>query len=197
MKSLAIEREFGSGGREIGMRVAKDEGIPYYDTELLIRAAEEYGISMSELEEYDEKRTGSFFYDLVMAASYTQGGSESKIYKLQYGVKETMKKLAAKGPAVFIGRCATEILKSEHNIVRVYIYSTSEEKKLRRIMHTERVPEAEAKKLMQKKDRERKNYFKFWTEKEWGDRKNYDMELNTGILSTEECSELLQYIMER
>lgn len=197
MKSLAIEREFGSGGREIGMKVAREEGIPYYDTELLIRAAEEYGISLGELEDYDEKWMGSFLHDLVMAASYAQGGGESKIYRLQYGVKETIKKLAAKGPAVFIGRCATDILESSSNIIRVFIYSNSEEKKLRRIMQTEGVLEVDAKKLMQKKDRERRNYFKFWTEKEWGDKRNYDMEFNTGILSTEECSELLQYMMEK
>ncbi|MGN0355723.1 MAG: AAA family ATPase [Muricoprocola sp.] len=197
MKSLAIEREFGSGGRAIGMKVAEEAGIPYYDTELLLKAAEEYGISIGELEDYDEKWTGSFIYNLVMATNYTQGNWESKIYKIQYGVKETIKKLAAKGPAVFIGRCATDILKSDPDTVKVFIYSSSEEKKLKRIVQTEGISETEAKKLMEKKDKERRNYFKTWTQKEWGDRKNYDMELNTGVLSPEECAEFLQFVMKK
>ena len=57
MKSLAIEREYGSGGREIGISVAKKAGIPYYDTNLLVRAAKEYELNIGELQEYDEKKT--------------------------------------------------------------------------------------------------------------------------------------------
>ncbi len=197
MKSLAIEREFGSGGREIGMKVAESLGIPYYDTNLLLKAAEEYGLSVGELQDYDEKWTGSFLYQLVMAANYTQGADQSQIYKVQYSVKETIKKLEAKGPAVFIGRCATEILKYHPQVVRVYIYSSSEQKKINRIMQTEGVSEYEAKKLKDKKDRSRKTYFKFWTEKEWSDRKNYDMELNTGMLSVEACTDILLHMMQQ
>lgn len=197
MKSLAIEREFGSGGREIGMKVAESLGIPYYDTNLLLKAAEEYGLSVGELQDYDEKWTGSFLYQIAMAANYTQGADQSQIYKVQYSVKETIKKLEAKGPSVFIGRCATEILKYHPQVVRVYIYSSSEQKKINRIMQTEGLSEYEAKRLKDKKDKSRKTYFKFWTEKEWSDRKNYDMELNTGMLSVEECTDILLHMMQQ
>lgn len=66
MKSLAIEREFGSGGREIGMRVAELAGIPYYDGELLIKAAEAQGVSIELLKTYDEQRTGAFCMTLLL-----------------------------------------------------------------------------------------------------------------------------------
>lgn len=135
MKSLAIEREFGSGGREIGMRVAELAGIPYYDGELLIKAAE--------------------------------------------------------GPAVFIGRCSTVILGESPRVLKSFIYSSDTEKRVERIIRTENVSETDAKYLMQKKDRDRKNYFHFWTQKEWADKSNYDILLNTSGVSTEACAQML------
>lgn len=79
MKSLAIEREFGSGGREIGMRVAELAGIPYYDGELLIKAAEAQGVSIELLKTYDEQRTGSFLYEtlLLFRTTHVTGRTQS------------------------------------------------------------------------------------------------------------------------
>ncbi|EET60777.1 hypothetical protein BRYFOR_07240 [Marvinbryantia formatexigens DSM 14469] len=191
MKILAIEREFGSGGREIGMKVAQEAGIPYYDTNLLIEAAKRYDISIGDLEDYDEKGCGSLIYNLVMAANCLQGEEASEVYKIQSGVKETIRKLGAEGPAVFIGRCATEIFKYHENVVRVYIYSSNVQKKVNRIMQTEHVSEEDARRLMDKKDRCRRNYFHFFTGSDWRDRKNYDLELNTGMLPTGECVRIL------
>lgn len=197
MKILAIEREFGSGGREIGMKVAQEAGIPYYDTNLLIEAAERFDISIGKLQEYDEKNCGSMMYNLVLAANCLQGEDMSEIYKIQSGVKETIRRLGAEGPAVFIGRCATEIFKYHENVIRVFIYSSNTQKKIRRTMQTEQISEEEARKLMDKKDRSRKNYFKFFTGSDWKDRKNYDLELNTGMLSTEECVRILCDMIQR
>lgn len=191
MKILAIEREFGSGGREIGMKVAEAAGIPYYDTNLLIEAAERFDISIGKLQDYDEKNCGSMMYNLVLAANCLQGEDMSEIYKIQSGVKETIRRLGAEGPAVFIGRCATEIFKYHENAVRVYIYSSSTQKKINRTAKIEHISEEEARKLMEKKDRSRKNYFRFFTGNDWRDRKNYDLELNTGMIPVEECVRIL------
>lgn len=191
MKILAIEREFGSGGREIGMKVAEAAGIPYYDTNLLIEAAERFDISIGKLQDYDEKNCGSMMYNLVLAANCLQGEDMSEIYKIQSGVKETIRRLGAEGPAVFIGRCATEIFKYHENAVRVYIYSSSIQKKINRTAKIEHISEEEARKLMEKKDRSRKNYFRFFTGNDWRDRKNYDLELNTGMIPVEECVRIL------
>ena len=97
MKSLAIEREFGSGGREVGMKVAALAGIPYYDSALMVKAAEANGISVGMLEEYDEKRSGSFLYDLAAYTSYAQGGGKNSIYELFSGMQKTIEKLATEG----------------------------------------------------------------------------------------------------
>lgn len=195
MKSLAIEREFGSGGREIGMKVATAAGISYYDSNLLDKVTERYGESANILNSYDEKWTGSLLFNISMAAGYSQGNDQSKIYEMGYEISETIRRLHRNGPCVFIGRCATNILKDDDKVLRVFIYSSDEKKRINRIIETENVTEAEAKKLMDKRDRARRNYFRFWTQKDWADRGNYDLELNTSVLSTDECTKLLLYMM--
>lgn len=196
MKSLAIEREFGSGGRDIGRRVADLAGIPCYDGEMLIRQAEAKGVSLDLLEEYDEQKTGSILYNIALFANYNQDMNQSKIYEVCCGLQDTIRDLEMQGPAVFIGRCSTEILRGNPEVVRTYLYSSEDEKKIERIMRTEKVSREQARKLMAKKDRQRSAYFKYWTERRWDDKKNYDMELNTAELSYESCAQILLAAMK-
>lgn len=112
------------------------------------------------------------------------------------GMQETIRDLEMQGPAVFIGRCSTEILKDNPNVVRTYLYSSEEETKIERIMGTEEVTREDARKLMTKKDRQRSSYFKFWTQKKWDDRRNYDLELNTAEFSPDICAQILLAAMK-
>lgn len=196
MKSLAIEREFGSGGRDIGKMVADMAGIPYYDGEMLIREAEAKGVPLDLLKEYDEQKTGSVLYNIALLANYNQDMKQSKIYEVCCGIQETILNLEMQGPAVFIGRCSTEILRDNPRVVSAYLYSSEPGKRIERIMRMEKVSEEEARKLMTKKDRQRSAYFKFWTQKKWEDRKNYDMEFNTGTLDPQTCARILLAAME-
>ena len=129
MKSLAIEREFGSGGREVGLKVAETAGISYYDSNLLDKVTERYGESANILNSYDEKWTGSLLFNISMAAGYSQGNDQSKIYQMGYEVAETIQRLHRNSPCVFIGRCATDTLKNDKNVLRVFIYSSDEKEK--------------------------------------------------------------------
>ncbi|MDO5423099.1 MAG: cytidylate kinase-like family protein [Eubacteriales bacterium] len=190
MKTLAIEREFGSGGREIGRRVAGKAGIPFYDGELLIKEAERRGVSLDLLKEYDEKKTGSILYNIALLANYGQDMKQDRIYEMCERLQDTIRDLAMQGPAVFIGRCSTEILKGEKT-VGAFLYCSDEKQRVARVVRTEKVSESEARKLMERRDRQRKDYFKFWAQKNWADRKNYDLELNTGTLSPEACEAIL------
>ncbi len=196
MRSLAIEREFGSGGREIGIMVAQKAGIPYYDSELIKKATEAQGVSAGMLEEFDEKYSGSFLHDFASYLNYSQGAANT-VYDLFYGLQKTILRLAQESPAVFIGRCSTEILRNRPDVLRAYIYSSDLKRRLSRIVSTEGITQAEAQALMEKNDRQRKNYFKYWTKKEWADRRNYDIELNTSSLSSEECAGILLDIINR
>jgi len=190
IKSLAIEREFGSGGREIGIRVAERAGIPYYDGELLFKAAEAQGVSVELLKMYDEQRAGSFLYDIAAFSDFVNNRKNS-IYELFDGLRRTIQQLERQGPAIFIGRCSTEILGDRPRVLKAFVFSSDITKRIRRIMATESVTETEARCLMQKKDKDRKNYFRFWTQKEWSDLHNYDLALDTSSLPTEVCVRIL------
>lgn len=194
MRSLAIEREYGSAGRQIGMRVSELAGIPYYDDELLLRAAEDMGISVDMMRYYDEKRTGSFLYDLANFSSFTSA-TKNNVYEIYAGMQRTIENLVRTGPCVLIGRCSTEILKGNPRVLRAFIYSSNEERKIQHIMSLEKTTRDGAKKLIEKNERERANYFKSWTQKEWKDRNNYDIELNSGTLPREDCALILLRII--
>lgn len=196
MRIIAIEREFGSGGREIGLKVANKAEIPFYDGELMVKAANDFHISLDLLKEFDEKKTGSILYDLATLLDYNQSGVQ-KIHELFYGMQETIKKLALQGSAIFIGRCSTDILKYNDEVIRVFIYSSDLDKRIQRVVETEGMSNHEAEKLIEKKDKQRKDYYKFWTKKDWSDMKNYDIELNTGKLSIEDCVDVLFNILNK
>ena len=147
MKSLAIEREFGSGGREIGKRVAEKAGISCYDGSLIAQVAESKGLSLDMLKEYDEKRTGSVLYNIGLLASYNYNRNNSQAVELYYELQNTIKALEMQGPAVFIGRSSTEILRDNPRTVRVFIYSSDMDKRIDRIVRTENVTPEQAKKM--------------------------------------------------
>lgn len=192
LKSIAIEREFGSGGRDLGIRIAQKTGIPYYDSEILMKTAKEYGIEIDTLREYDENKVGSLLYNIAMAANYNQYENMAKINEIFYGLKETVKKIHENGPAVFIGRCSTEILRDYPDVIRIFVKCTERERRIRRVFEKEDVDTMQkARRLMDKKDQRRERYFKFWTKKNWKDEENYDQILDTAKSSIEECAELL------
>ena len=192
MKSVAIEREFGSGGRDIGICIANEAQIPYYDGQLLVEAAKRYGIEIATLKEFDENKVGSLLYNIAMMAGYNQYENMAKINEIFYGMKETIKKLYANGPAVFIGRCSTEILKSCGDVVTVFVRCSDKEQRVQRVFDKENVDTMQkARRLMDRKDWDREKYFKFWTKKDWKVEKNYDLVLDTAKLSLEECSKIL------
>ena len=110
-KIYTIGREFGSGGREIGEKLAERLGIKLYDKELLQQAAKESGFCEEIFENHDEKPTNSFLYSLVMdsysfgypSSSYTDMPINHKIFLAQF---DTIRKIASEGPCILVGRCA-------------------------------------------------------------------------------------------
>ncbi len=134
---ITIGRQYGSGGREIAKMVAEKYGIPYYDKELLTRAAKESGFCEEMLASHDERPTNSFLYNLVMD-TYSFGYNSSfvdvpisqKIFLAQF---DTIKKIASEGPCVIVGRCADYALSEFDNCVHVCSHS-DEEHKIKRIM---------------------------------------------------------------
>ena len=125
---ITIGREYGSGGRQIGQEVAKYFGIKCYDKELLEHAANDSGICKELFEHHDEKPTNSFLYSLVMdtysfgytSSAFSDMPINQKVFLAQF---ETIKKIAAEGPCIMIGRCADYALADFDNCFSVFFHA--------------------------------------------------------------------------
>lgn len=200
MRSIAIEREFGSGGREVGRLAAQLLGVPFYDGELLLDAAEHGGADLSRLRNFDERQAGSLLYDLALAGSPNQYSERTSLHEMFATLQNTIRRLAGEGPAVFIGRCSTDALSGRDSgprALRTFIYASDAEARCARVMETEGVGESEARRMIRHKDKEREQYFRYFTQKNWGDRTNYDIQLNTSVLPAQQCAELLAEMARR
>ncbi len=194
---ITIGRELGSGGRTIGKMVANRMGIPYYDRELIDEAAKVTGLSPKYVEGYEQRATNSFLYNLVMGSSYGYGILQSankqtlplteQIYNAQ---RDVIQKYAESGSCVIVGRCADGILKDRDDVLRVFIYADME-KRLKHSIETYGMSKETAKDEIERSDRERARHYSAFTDKKWGDRRNYDIMMNSGVLGFENCAKII------
>lgn len=179
---ITIGRQFGSGGHEIGATIARDLGIKLYDKEMLKRAAKESGLCEELFETHDEKPNYSFLYSLVMEhySIGTQNGMpiNHQLFLEQY---DTIKKLAEEESCVLIGRCADYALADNPDAIHVFIYADLDAR-VRRISHMYDMTIAEAKDIIKKNDKKRANYYNYYTNKDWGNAKSYDLCIDSSKL---------------
>lgn len=177
---VTIGRQFGSGGREIGKKVAEALGIPYYDKELLAVAAKESGLSQQFLNEYDEKPNNSFLYSLVMGQASFLGGQQGPTVEQMAAnaQRDAVLAVAKKGSCVIVGRCADYILRDEPGLTRVFI-SADHDARIERICRRDGVTVKEAEDKIKKMDKTRASHYNFQTDKRWGDVSGYDLCINS------------------
>lgn len=198
---ITIGRQFGSGGREIGEKLANHFGIKYYDKELLTRAAKESGFCEEMMHNHDERPTNSFLYNLVMD-TYSFGYNSSafvdmpishKVFLAQF---DTIKKIADEGPCVIVGRCADYALSEYKNCLHIFIHA-DEQSKIKHIMdkYDDVTTEQKARDMMIKKDKQRQSYYNYYSSKKWGRADSYDLSINSSILGEDGTVRfLIQYI---
>ena len=183
---ITIGRQYGSAGLEIGKKLAEELGVNLYDKEMLKRAAKESGLCEELFETHDEKPTNSFLYSLVMdtyslgysSSSYADMPINHKVFLAQF---DAIKKIANEGPSVMVGRCADYALEDYKNVINVFIYADMDQR-IRRIAQKYDLTDAKAKDIIIKTDKKRASYYNYYTNKEWGDAKGYDLCLNSGKL---------------
>lgn len=183
---ITIGRQFGSGGREIGGKIAEDLGIKIYDKEMLARAAKESGICEEIFETHDEKPTNSFLYSLVMDTysmgytgnTYTDMPINHKVFLAQF---DAIKKIADEGPCILVGRCADYALESYDNVVSVFIHADLDAR-IRRVARAHDLSDNKAKDLILKTDKKRASYYNYYTNKKWSDAESYELCLNSAEL---------------
>ena len=195
---ITIGREFGSGGHEIGQKLAERLGIKCYDKELLELAAKESGLCQELFASQDEKPTNSFLYSLVMD-TYSLGYSNSYVdmpinHKVFLAQFDAIKKLAQKESCVIVGRCADYALEYDPFAVSVWV-KASLDKRVDRIKKMYDLSESKATDLIQKTDKRRASYYNYYSSKKWGEAKSYDLCLDSGELGIDGSIELiLKYI---
>ena len=196
-KVITIGRELGSGGRTIGKMVANKLGISYYDRELIDAAAEKSGLSANFVETTEQRVTNSLLYNLAMGTSYGYGILKSanaqtlplaeQVYIAQ---KDVITEYANKGRCVIVGRCADQILADRDDVLRVFIYADPDKRAERGVKEYGMTKNTVLKEI-QRSDKERSQHYNSFTEKVWGDRHNYDLLLNSGVLGFENCAKII------
>ncbi len=198
---ITIGRQFGSGGREIGERVARHFGIKFLDKELLSLAAKESGICEEMIEIHDERPTNSFLYNLVMdtysfgynASSFNDMPISHKVFLAQF---DTIKKIANEGPCVIVGRCADYALSDYDNCVKIFIHA-NEETKIKRIMEKYNLSAQKAKEMMIKKDKQRQSYYNYYSSNKWGRSDTYNLSIDSSVLGMDGTVELIIDYIEK
>lgn len=195
--TIVIDREYGSGGREVARILSENLGIRFFDGDLLVEASSRYGIDLGIMKDYDEKKTGSMLYNIVMIANSLNNPDEIDMpFKIYDAQARLMKQLVLESPCIFLGRCADEVLKDTVPLIRVFIYADSKEEKIKRISDIDGIEKRFAENALRKKDAQRKNYYHYFTGREWGEKKNYDLCINTSKIGYEGAARIITALYE-
>ena len=192
---ITIGRECGSGGRQIGMAVAKRMGVKCYDQELLTLAAKNSGLCEDIFRNHDEKPVSSFLYSLVMdtyslgyaSSHYVDMPLNQRVFLAQF---ETIKKLASEESCVIVGRCADYALEGYPHLVTVFVCG-NEEDKIPYLMKRYDIDAEKARDQMIKTDKRRASYYNYYTNKKWGALQSYDLCLNSSAIGRERCVDMI------
>ena len=192
---ITIARQYGSGGHEVGERIAKELNIPFYDKSLIAMAAKKSGFSEEVFADVDEKATSSLLYSMVMG-SYAYGGRIAGVNEMPINDKlfiiqaDIIKKAAADGPCIIIGRCADYILRDLDYCLNVFVHA-DKEKRIERIVGKNLCEAKKAPDFITKKDKQRANYYNFYSNNKWDDVANYDLTVDTGKFGIENTVKLI------
>lgn len=187
---ITIGRQYGSGGREIGEKLAEQLGFAYYDNLLLEKTAEESGLSKSIVERYDEQLA-----DKWMHLSFV--GSADDVTHLPVPLRtvlsqfEAIRKIGQRESAVIVGRCADYVLHDQKNVLSVFIHSKLEHRILR-VAARNSIGDAEARKRIRNTDKQRAAYYNYYTDQLWGAPENYSICIDSGRFDVDGAVELLK-----
>lgn len=187
---ITISREFGSGGHSIGEKVAKRLNIPFYDGEIVNKVAEHSGYAREVIEDQGEHSTyANKWFDISAASAMYFQSPQDEIFLAQ---KKVILEYAAEGPCVIVGRCADYILRQEDiRCLNVLIHSDIPHRKQRVLERYGEIEDIGIEKRLAKKDKQRSTYYKYYTDQQWGNYRNYDLALDSGTLGEELCVDMI------
>lgn len=170
---ITISREYGSGGRAIGERLAKELGIPFYNKELILMSAKESGLSEEYIKKTEQMKSTSFLYGLYMGAQ--QLPMNDQIFLIQ---SKIIRRVADEGPCVIVGRCADYVLREREDLLSVFIHAPIEY----RAQRAEEKYEKSANNMVdfvKKKDKQRASFYNYFSQNKWGDARHYHLSISS------------------
>lgn len=193
-KIITISRQYGSGGREVGQKLAEHYGIPFYDNELITRAAKESGFAEETFAKAESKATNSLLYSLAMGINvygnqdfgFTGLSLDDRIFLAQ---SDVIRKIAKEGPCVIVGRCADYVLKEQPEVFNIFVQA-SLDYRLKRVVEEYGESQKKAGEIILKNDKSRANYYNYHVGEKWNNLNNYDLVVRTdlaGIDQTVKC----------
>lgn len=193
-KVITITRQYGSGGREIGRKLAEAYEIPFYDNEIISRAAKETGFAEAAFERAEDKASNSLLYSIAMGMNvfsnqdvgFSGLSLDDRIFLAQ---SKVIRNVAAEGSCVIVGKCADYILKENENVVNLFINATLDFR-IKRAIEVDGISKEKAAETVMKKDKSRANYYKYHSGERWDNVLNYDMAIRSdlcGIDGTVAC----------
>lgn len=186
---INIGRQFGGGGRGVAYELGRKLDIPVYDREIISQAAKDSGFGAEFFKERDEKK-GFFSF----AGIFTSGFGDTENYMSDRGIfklqSQTIEKIAGQGSAIIVGRCADYILRDHENTLNVFLTSPLEVR-AERIASRQGMSLEDAKAKAQEKDKQRAEYYNYYTFGEWGVASNYDLCIDSSILGIEGTADFI------
>lgn len=191
---INVGRQLGAGGQEIGRMLAKDFDAKYYDRELLNLAAKESGFSEEFFKRNDERKgfLRSFLHlpygnGIGSANFYQNNFSQESLFKFQ---SDAIRKAAQESSCVFLGRCADYVLRDFDNVVNVFI-TASLDFRTQIVAREKGISQEEARKIIGQKERNRAEYYHYYTGKQWGAAASYDLCIDASLLGVQETERII------
>ncbi len=190
---IAIGREYGSGGHAIGEALANDLGIPLFDKNMLSMIAKKHGLNEDLLNSEDEKVSNPFFEPYIAYGIETASLS-SRLFSLQSNI---IRDEAEKSSAIFIGRCADEVLKDDPDLISIFIYAPRNDR-IQRIMTVEDISDSlAADKIVRRIEKSRRAYYQFYTDRKWASPEGRDLMINSSALGIAGSVKLIEDFLIR
>ena len=198
---ITIARHFGSGGKTVGKMLSEDLGIGFYEHEIIEMASEDSGIAEELFNQADEKlkRTPLFFGKAhgeykgkLIAPGSDEFVSDHNLFNYQAKV---IKELAAQESCVIIGRCADYVLRDDPDVIKLYFCAPKKDC-VARVMNQNGLSEKEAERRIEKIDKYRAEYYRYYTGRDWNDARNYNFCLDTTSMSYEKLVEVVKNFIQ-
>lgn len=192
---ISIGRQYGCGAHEIATKLSEKLGIPYYDKEIIKRAAKDSGFDEHIFTFYDERPTRSFLYN-VSTDGFSNIASnglalEDQVFQYQF---DTIRKVSEEGSCIIVGRCADYILKEDEALLTIFLHA-SDKFREKRVIEKYGVEPKNVAKEMKNTDKKRAKFHNFYSEEKWGEATTYDLAINVAKLGIDGTVDLIsEYI---